>query len=187
MFDFTKTFDFIGKAFVRALALNVRQQRGIDGQGYSHVKPATAKKRGIKMFRNKSETINPRTGRAKTFTAPGMSLKRLFVTGEFSSGGFRHTPEKDGVDVFVPESDHKGNITMANIMRYNSRGQARVNPYIVTPPLVFPNTAGEVALIRDANSGASILERGQKMLKDEIVRQMREQGILVAKKELHIG
>jgi len=198
LFDFTKTFDFIGRAFVRALSLNVRQQQGIDGNGYSFIAPSTGKSRRAKRTGTKF-LKGIRTKRVKDFDesyevtksvfSRGLvvSLKRLFVTGEFAASGFNYSPDKNGVDVFVPESFHKGGATMADIVRYNSRGQSRLNKNIKAPPLVFPNNAGEVALIRDSTTGGSVLERGQKMLKDEIVKQMKEQGILVAKRELHIG
>lgn len=187
MFDFTKTFEFMGKMFVRALKLGIRQQTGIDGTGYSPAAPSTARGRGIKTFRNKSESKNAKTGKPKTFGARGLSLKRLFVTGEFSSGAFNYIADKGSLTVFAPETMHRGGATMADIVRYNSRGQARVNDKIKNPPLVFPNNAAEIAMIKDSSSGASVLERGGRMLRDEIVRQLRERGTLVAKKELQIG
>ena len=167
-FDFTATMDAIGKIFTRGLKRRIENQVGIDGAHYSYPKASTLKRRKV--------------GKIGTKRAAAVNIKRLHVTRDTANRGFGHTPDSSGVTIFVSSGDHmSANATYRDIIRWNSRGQPVVNPYIVNPPLVFPTKEAEVNLMK-----AEMGEAGKKLHLD-VVRQLREKGIVRAKVVLNIG
>ena len=178
MFDLTQAFEKIGHLFARGLGKRVFDQEGIDGMPYSYVKPSTAKSRGKRRQRKGEAVIR---GIPTTFGGFAMSLKRLWVTGRFAKAGFNYVADATGTTVFVSENMHPAGATYAEIVRRNSRGQKRINRGIEDPPLVFPNNASEVRMMKEEMTQAA------QIIKNELVRQIKEQGLVVARRELNIG
>lgn len=160
-FDFTATFDAIGRIFTRGLKRRIENQVDINGARYSPLKPSTLRKRKTR----KNGTKN---------------TKRLHVTRDTANRGFGHTPDSSGVTIFVSGEDHmSANATYRDIIRWNSRGQPVVNPNIIDPPLVFPINPEEVKLMtKEMQEGAKAIHLGVK-------RHLR--AIVAAKKVLIIG
>lgn len=136
----------IGQKFVLGLARRIRSQVGVDGQGYPPIKKSTAIARGPRRLKKGTAKIN---GVPTTFGGMATSLKRLFVTGDLAASGFNYAVRPEGVTVFAPDSLHRsGGATYADIIKYNSRNW-EPNKNITGPPLVFPKTSAEVAMMRD--------------------------------------
>ena len=192
-FDFLKTFDDIGRIFIRGLKRRIEQQVGIDGQGYSYPKPSTLKKRkaqkiGTKFFKGTRTKVTKgdfhTSVEEKDVYSRGLAvnIKRLHVTRDTANRGFAHSPDSTGVTIFVSTADHKSaKATYRDIIRWNSRGQPVVNPYIVNPPLVFPVKDQEVLHMKEE------LDRAAKVFSLDLKKQLRDYGIVRAKTILNIG
>jgi hypothetical protein len=128
--DFKPILEKIGKIFVQGLSKRMKQQKGIDNNTYSSPAPSTLKAR--KSLKGK---------------AASSSVKRLVVTNELSNNAFSFKAFKDRVAIYAREASHLGGISYARIIEYNSKGQSRVNPKIVNPPLVFPTNSAEVGMM----------------------------------------
>jgi hypothetical protein len=109
------------------------------------------------------------------------STKRLWVTGEFGNEAFGYKPTENGVKIFAREVSHKDGISYAQILRYNSRGQSKLNRHIKIPPLVFPTDKNEIAMMSDQFTDA------KRIFEKEANKQMREQLNTKMKVVLRIG
>lgn len=178
MFDFTTIFKEIGRIFVRRLGLNIRNQTGIDGQKYSRPEMSTLKSRQRAL---KGKTLR-QTKRTEKRPLTSVPISRLFVTQDTSKRAFDSISDKDSATVYVTGKQHIGNkATFQEIIGYNSRGQSNINSDIKNPPLVFPTTTREVLLMRDE------VAQGSRLLKNEVLRQIKEKGLWGIKRTLTIG
>lgn len=181
MIDFTEAYDTIGKIMVQGLSRRMKQQTGIDGEAYSPVKPSTLAKRRLG---NKMSHLRGRSLKQRNKLKSSQSTKRLVVTGELTNEAFGYEVKKDGVRVFAREVSHMDGLSYAQILRYNSRGQKNVNKYIDRPPLVFPTSPAEIAMMDKENKDAS---RIAKNVLDKEIKRMKEAGAATIKRILTIG
>lgn len=168
-FNFKPVFERIGQEFARGLQKRIPAQVGIDGQAYS--KPAESTLKGRRG----------KTGKGGRALKSSGSTKRLWVTGEFSKEAFGYKASETGVQVFAREVSHTGGISNAQIVRYNSKGQDKVNRNIANPPLVFPTNPEEVMLMQDE------MRLARELFAREAKKQMREMAGLNLKVKLNVG
>lgn len=199
-FDFTKTFDNIGKIFVQGIAERIRKQKGIDGASYSKVKPSTIKarlrstektaysNRKTLGFGKKSVTIKAHQREQASFNkslakklGKAGTDNRLFVSGEFANEGFSYKAIPNGVKVFAEESQHEGGVTNAQILRWNSRGQPKLNRHIANPPLVFPTNKNEIMMMTNE------WELARRAFQKDAKAQMKDMANMKMKVVLNIG
>jgi len=174
MIDFTKIFDYIGGLFTKELRLNITEVRqDLAGRPFSLIKPSTAKKRQAilganKFFQNRhagaffNRGITLTTGKKRKSAAKSVPLTRLLFTTKFAKGAFRHRAYRDHLKVFVSRDQYPVHwtqepISYADIARYNNAGSPDVNPYILEPPLIFPN-AGKDDQVRGMKAFAQATE-----------------------------
>lgn len=163
-FNFKDTFDKIGRIFVQGLSKRMKQQKGIDGQGYSAPEPSTLRER-----------------RSMNGKAASASTKRLVVTHELSNEGFGYKPSDLGVKIFARNVSHSEGISYERLIEYNSKGQSRVNKNIKSPPLVFPTNGNEVMMMEnEMRLAKSIFEK-------EASKQMKDMAKMNLKVKLNIG
>ena len=132
--DLTVAWAAIGEKFRNGLMNRIFRQQGIDGGAFSPPKSSTMKPRRFKS--KKVSGVKVKSG------------KRLWVTGNYAKSAFNYVADGFGVTVFASTNLHPDGATYAAITRYNSRNY-EPNKNILNPPLVFPRTAQEVAMMRD--------------------------------------
>jgi len=177
-------FERVGGYFKKELENNIRSQKGIDEQSFSQVTLATAKSR---IYQNNSNRVKFKGVKGvayrakKTFregkknSVTPKDFKRLLFTGRFWQNAFKFTAYGESVKVFVNDSYYgllrgRGGTTYADIVEYNNKGSARLNPEISNPPLIFPNNFAEVARMKAAKSAQA--DFNSKATQDEILHQI---------------
>ena len=152
MIDLTEIWDLIGQKFQNGLMNRIFRQQGIDGGEYAPVKESTMSARRFKSKKVAGKKIK--------------SHKRLWVTGNYAKSAFNYVPDESGVTVFASNNMHPGGATYADITRYNSRNY-EPNKFIVDPPLVFPRTVSEVAMMEEE------IQYARYVLKEGITERLR--------------
>jgi hypothetical protein len=170
MIDLTEAWTAIGHWFQLGLMNRIFRQQGIDGAAYSPrsvstIRGAARRKAGdryvhftyVKEGRVGGSGVM-RKGTHRSAAAMSYDSKRMWHTGHFAKGAFDFLADATGVSVFVKDSfyvsgwgalDPSKRQTFAQILRWNSRNFDEVNDKIVDPPLIFPQTAQEVGLMKE--------------------------------------
>jgi hypothetical protein len=149
MLQLNYLFAQYGKKFVRELTDCVRREVGIDGVGYSDLKPASV--RGQTVVRKVKHSRITSEGTKEHYTLPEIkkrSLKsRLNHTFQFRENAFVSDSNDYGLQVAVnPDSYPGGSVTYEDIVAYNDVNSPDVNPEINKPaPSIFPMGSDETA------------------------------------------
>lgn len=197
--DFTATFAKIGGLLTKRLRRGLETQQDLRGNRFAPPALATLKARarlmqgttrGSKLSAmHAAKQSGGKTTKGKPWKggkgAKSVPLTRLYVTHDLALRGFKYDEKPFGVRVYVQEVPHipfyGKDPSLADIVRWNSLGQIRVNPRLKgRAPLVFPNNEREVSAIMPEMKWA------WEMLEREAARQMKEQLRLKLRTELRI-
>lgn len=171
--NLSKEFQALGVRICSALYKGVENNVAIDGSAYSKPEESTLKARRVK-----------RSAKTGKILGSSSSIKRLRVTGDFAREAFAYKSSESGVTVYALNKTHRsGEITYADILRYNSKGQDKVNRNIKVPPLVFPTNNEEIKMLLKNQDVAHATSK----LIEEAGKQLKQMGILNVKVRLNIG
>jgi hypothetical protein len=199
-FDFSLTFEKIGILYRKRLRRTLETQTALEGRTFARPAIATLKQRArllqgstshsrLSLLARLGKTPGKTTkgkARTKTTGAPtSVPLTRLYVTHDLALRGFRADHSPESVRVYVAEDPHipfyGSTPTLAEIIRWNSRGQSELNPKVGgKAPLVFPTNEREVEAIQPEFSWS------RQMLEAEALRQAREKLTLKLQAELKL-
>jgi hypothetical protein len=148
MLQLNYLFAQYGKKFVRELTDCVRREVGIDGVGYSDLKPASVRGQIVIKTRKQVKKDQKQAPSAPIRTTAPRSLKtRLNHTFQFRENAFVSDSNDYGLQVAVnPDSYPGGSVTYEDIVAYNDVNSPDVNPEINKPaPSIFPMGSDETA------------------------------------------
>jgi hypothetical protein len=130
-----------GKKFVRELTDCVRREVGIDGVGYSDLKPASVRGQVVIKTRKQVKKEQKKAPGAPIRTVEQRSLKsRLNHTLQFRENAFVSDSNDFGLEVAVnPDAYPNSTVTYEDIVAYNDTNSLDVNQNINAPaPAIFP-------------------------------------------------
>jgi hypothetical protein len=179
-FDFSATFEKAGGLFRKRLRRLFETQTDLEGRRFERPALSTLKQRArllqgstshsrlallARLGKTPGKTLKG-TKRTKKSGAPtSVPLTRLYVTHDLALRGFRAEHSAESVRIYVSEDAHIDfygtNPSLADLIRWNSKGQARLNPRVGSKaPLVFPNNDAEIQDIKpEFGWVAQMLER----------------------------
>lgn len=170
-FDFTESFEKIGKIFAKGLRETMLDQVDISGSQFARPAQSTLKAR--------------QTGKNKK-----SAIGRMHVTGNTANEAFTYEATKNGVKIKVSTKHHRGssgsdkrsNPTYKQLIEWNSKGQPKLNPYVGgNAPLIFPTNKNEVLMMTRE------FEQAKKIFAKDAKEQMGKMADTKMKVVLNIG